>query len=243
MLMQEKPMKSLEICFSPALFGTFDPAGKIVVLVDILRATSTICAALNFGVKEIIPVSTVEEALTYKEKGYMVAGERDGKVLDFADFGNSPFNFMNDAVVGKSIVYTTTNGTKAIATATGCNELLIGAYLNLSVLAEYLRNTKNDVIIFCSGWKNKFNLEDTLFAGALAERLMKDKNFSTVCDSTLAATDLWSIAKNDLMAYIQKAAHRERLRKLGLDDVLEYCHTPDLAPVIPVYHAPAIVKK
>jgi 2-phosphosulfolactate phosphatase len=226
-----------------ALFNTFDPTGKIVVLVDILRATSTICAALHHGVKEIIPVATIDEALAYKKKGYMVAGERDGKVLDFADFGNSPFNFMNDAAIGQSIVYTTTNGTKAISIATGCHELLIGAYLNLNVIADYLRNATQDVIIFCSGWKNKFNLEDTLFAGALADQLLKDNNYKTVCDSTLAATDLWSIAKNDLMTYIQKAAHRERLRKLGLDDVLEYCHTPDLAPVIPVYKAPAIVKK
>lgn len=236
-------MKSLETCFTPALFSTFDPAGKTVVLVDILRATSTICAALHFGVKEIIPVATVEEARTYKEKGYLVAGERDGKVLDFADFGNSPFNFMNEVAIGKSIVYTTTNGTKAISTATGCHELIIGSYLNISVLAEYLRNSLQDVIIFCSGWKNKFNLEDTLFAGALAERLLKEGNFQTVCDSTHAGVDLWSIAKSDLMSYIQKAAHRERLRKLGLDDVLEYCHTPDLAPVLPVFGDTSIIKK
>lgn len=235
--------KSIEVCFSPALFPTFEPEGKTIVLVDILRATSTICAALHQGVKEIIPVASVEEARAYKEKGFIVAGERDGKVLDFADFGNSPYNFINAGVNGKSIVYTTTNGTKAISTAAACEELLIGSYLNLSHLASYLQNSSRDLIIFCSGWKNKFNLEDTLFAGALSSLLISSGNYNTICDSTTASLDLWGIASGNLIGYIQKAAHRQRLARLGLDDVLEYCHTKDLAPVLPVYNGHSIIPK
>jgi 2-phosphosulfolactate phosphatase len=231
----------LETCFSPSLFETFDARGKVVVLVDILRATSTICAALHHGVRSIIPVATVDEARAYKEKGFMVAGERDGKVLDFADFGNSPYNFMNDAVADKDIVYSTTNGTKAIAAAKGCDTLVVGAYLNHELLAHYLLKRELDVIIYCSGWKNKFNLEDTLFAGSLAETLLETGRFTTICDSTLAAVDLWQCAKPDLIGYIQKAAHRERLRKLGLDDVLEYCHTFNAAAVVPVLKDKSIV--
>lgn len=241
--MNDIKLKSLEVCLTPALFPTFDACGKTVILVDILRATSTICAALHYGVKKIIPVASVDEARVYKEKGFLVAGERDGKVLDFADFGNSPYNFMNDKVIGKTIAYTTTNGTKAISMATGCGELLIGSYLNHRVLADYLIKGNQDVIIFCSGWKSKFNLEDTLFAGALAETLMESKTFSNNCDSTHAALDLWGLAKTDLLSYINKAAHRERLRKLGLDDILEYCHTFDTAPVLPVYVENAIIAK
>jgi 2-phosphosulfolactate phosphatase len=179
-------------------------------------------------------VATIEEARAYKEKGYLVAGERDGKVLDFADFGNSPANFLNDRVVGQSIVYSTTNGTKAIKAAAACDMLVVGAYLNHAVLAEWILQADKDVLIYCSGWKNKFNLEDSLFAGALCTTLMRSGKCTTVCDSALAAMDLWSIAQTDLIGYIQKAAHRERLRKLGLDDILEYCHTFDLTPVIPV---------
>lgn len=232
---------NLEVCFTPSLFSTYDARGKIVVLVDILRATSTICSALHYGVREIIPVPTVEEAKSWKEKGYLVAGERDGKVLDFADFGNSPFNLRNDKVIGQSIVYTTTNGTRAIEAAAGCHQLVVGAYLNHGVLAQWLTEQDRDVIIYCSGWKNKFNLEDSLFAGALAVPLLASGRFTSICDSTLAAIDLWKLASQDLMAYIQKAAHRERLRKLGLDDVLEYCHTFDAAPVIPVLRNHSIV--
>lgn len=239
--MKEINSKSIEVCFTPLLFGTFDIDEKIVVLVDILRATSTICTALQYGVKEIIPVATVEEARSFKEKGYMVAGERDGQVLSFADFGNSPFNFMNDNVAGKSIVYSTTNGTSAIHAATDCYQLVVGSYLNHEVLAAWLIGEQKDVIVFCSGWKNKFNLEDTLFAGALCETLLESGVFSTECDSVNASVDLWQIAKVDLLAYIQKAAHRERLRKLGLDDVLEYCHTFNTAPVLPVLNGNSII--
>ena len=242
-MMTETKEKNLEVCFSPALFNTYEPGQKTVVLVDILRATSTICAALHHGVEQIIPVTGVEEARQFKEQGYIVAGERDGKVLDFADFGNSPYNFMNDQVIGKTIAYSTTNGTKAIKMAHGAAEVLIGSYLNHRVLANYLIAGQRDVIILCSGWKNKFSLEDSLFAGALAATLMNPGNFQSKCDSTHAAIDLWSCAKNDVIGYIQKAAHRERLQKLGLDDVIVYCHTFDLAPVLPVSNGTTIIKK
>jgi 2-phosphosulfolactate phosphatase len=238
--MQTRP-NSIEVCFSPALFDTLDAAGKIVVLVDILRATSTICTALYHGVKEIIPVASVEQARKYKAQGFMVAGERDGKVLDFADFGNSPNHFMGEELQGRSIVYTTTNGTAAIQMAEGCRQLVIGSYLNHKVLVDWLLSQDSDVIILCSGWKNKFNLEDTLFAGALCRPLLADRRFATICDAALASVDLWKAAEGRILEYIEKAAHRERLRKLGLDDVLGYCHTFDAAPVVPVLKGKAIV--
>jgi 2-phosphosulfolactate phosphatase len=234
-------MNSLEICFSPALLGTYDLNGKIVVLVDILRATSTICTALHKGVREIIPVESIEEAKLYKEKGYLVAGERDGKILDFADFGNSPFNFMDGQAVGKPLVYSTTNGTRAIRSASGCAQLLIGSYLNHTVLCNFLADSGHDIVVFCSGWKDKFNLEDSLYAGALCTALIDTGKYETVCDSVHAATDLWQIAGPDVLQYIQKAAHRRRLKNMKLDDVLEYCHSFDLAPVIPVLTGKSIV--
>jgi len=229
------------VCFSPALFSTYDAAGKIVVLADILRATTSICTALFHGVKEIIPVGTIEEARNLKAQGYMVAGERDGQVLDFADFGNSPFNFMNEQVKGRSIVYCTTNGTKAIHMASGCTHLVIGAYVNHLALCDWLAARDSDILVLCSGWKNRFSLEDSVFAGALCESLLAGGHFATICDSVHASLDLWRAAKNDLLAYIQKAAHRERLLKLNLDDVIEYCHTFDTVPVIPVLKGKSIV--
>jgi 2-phosphosulfolactate phosphatase len=227
-------MNKIETCFSPAMFPEFRNDEAIVVVVDILRATSAICAAFMNGAKKIIPVATLEEAKDYKDRGYLVAAERDGIVRDFADFGNSPYNFSRERISGKEIVYSTTNGTNCITMAKNSHKVLIGAYLNISALAGYIKEKKHDLLIFCAGWKNKFNLEDTLFAGALAKIVVEDKNFATICDSTLASIDLWNTAKDDLTGYIDKAAQRHRLRKNNLDDVIGYCHTFDLTSIIPV---------
>jgi 2-phosphosulfolactate phosphatase len=225
--------KKVEVCFSPAIYPVFDNKDAIVVIVDILRATSAIITAFMNGANRIIPVATLEEAKVYKEKGYMVAAERDGIVRDFADFGNSPFNFTRERINGKDIVYSTTNGTQSIMMASHSFRVLIGAYLNLNSVARYIIHKNHDLLILCAGWKNKFNLEDSLFAGALAELVLNSKNFYTICYSTLATIDLWNLARKDLMAYIDKVAQRHRLKKNKLDDVIEYCHTPDQTTIIP----------
>ncbi len=141
-----------------------------MVIIDILRATSAICTAFENGAASIIPVATIEEARIYKSKGYLVAAERDGYVLDFADFGNSPFNFTREKVAGKTIVYSTTNGTGIINQASNAGNIVIGSFLNLSSLVRWISDRDKNVILFCAGWKNRFNLEDTLCAGAIAEQ-------------------------------------------------------------------------
>jgi 2-phosphosulfolactate phosphatase len=226
--------KKVEVCFTPAIFDTYRNDDAIVVVVDILRATSAIVTAFMNGVERIIPVATLEEANDYKNRGYLVAAERDGIVRDFADFGNSPSNFTREKVKGRQIVYSTTNGTQTIMMASHCYQVMIGAYLNHKALVDHILHENHDLIILCAGWKQKFNLEDTLFAGALAQSVLSDSKFMTECDSTYAAMDLWDVAKTDMMAYIDKVAQRHRLKKNGLDDILEYCHTFNLTTKIPV---------
>jgi 2-phosphosulfolactate phosphatase len=224
----------LETCFSPALYEADLHTGSIVVIIDILRATSAICTAFENGAESIIPVAGVEEAREFKKRGYLVAAERDGYVLDFADFGNSPFNFTHKKVAGKTIVYSTTNGTGIIKMASAAGYIVIGSFLNISALADWIISRENNVVLFCAGWKNRFNLEDTICAGAFAERLMNSSLYSTICDSTLAAMDLWSLAKDDLPGYIEKAAQRSRLRDKKLDDCIVFCLTTDFTSKIPV---------
>ena len=226
--------RKLDTCFSPALYEPDLHAGSIVVIIDILRATSAICTAFANGVASIIPVAEIHEAKDYKNRGFLVAAERDGYVLDFADFGNSPFNFTREKVEGKTIVYSTTNGTGIIKMASSASSIVIGSFLNISSLTDWLITMEKDVVLFCAGWKNRFNLEDTLCAGAMAEKLMVSSLYSTICDSTLAALDLWSMAKNDLPFYIEKAAQRTRLRNKGLDDCIGFCLTSDFTKKIPV---------
>lgn len=227
-------MNKVEVCVSPALYPDYENRDAIVVVTDILRASSAIVTAFMNGVERIIPVGTLEEAKSFKDKGFMVAAERDGLVRDFADFGNSPYNFTRERIENKQIVYSTTNGTNAIQLASSGDQVLIGAYLNLDALAEHIIASDKDLLILCAGWKNKYNLEDTLFAGALAQKVLRGDNFETICDATNGSVDLYDLAKDDLMAYIDKVAQKQRLKKNGLDDVIEYCHTLNQTDVIPV---------
>jgi len=227
-------LKKVEVCVSPALYPFYENPEAIVVVTDVLRASSAIVTAFMNGVERIIPVGTLAEAKAYKDKGFMVAAERDGLVRDFADFGNSPYNFTPERVAGKQIVYSTTNGTNAIHLASSGKQVLIGAYLNLGALAKYIRQEQRDLLILCAGWKNKFNLEDTLFAGALAQLVLEDDQFASICDGTLGSIDLYNAAKGDMMAYISKVAQNGRLKKNNLDDVIGYCHETDLTDLIPV---------
>jgi len=234
--------RKVEICFTPALYPDFRNDDAIVVIVDILRATSAIVTAFMNGVKSIIPVATLEEALAYKQKGFLVAAERNGIVRDFADFGNSPYNFKKDVIEGRDIVYSTTNGTHCIMLARHSFRVLIGAYLNLDALVKYIVNENRDLVVLCAGWKNKFNLEDSLFAGALSESLLQHENYTTICDSVHASLDLWNLARHSIMSYIEKAAQRHRLKNNNLDDVIEYCHTPNLTSLIPVLKENCLVR-
>ena len=226
--------RNLETCFSPVLYEPERHNDSIVVIIDILRATSAICTAFANGAEAIIPVGTVQEAREYKARGYLVAAERDGYVLDFADFGNSPFNFTKEKVYGRTIVYSTTNGTGIIKLASSASYIVIGSFLNISALSNWILMQDKDVVLFCAGWKNRFNLEDTICAGAIALRLMSTSLYSTICDSTHAAIDLWSLAKDDLPGYIEKVAQRSRLRDKGLDDCIGFCLAPDFTDKIPV---------
>lgn len=225
----------IEVCVSPGLYPTYENREAVVVVTDILRASSAIVAAFINGVDRIIPVGTLEEAKAYKAKGYMVAAERDGIVRDFADFGNSPYNFSPERVGGHEICYSTTNGTHAIHLASSGHQVLIGAYLNITALANHIIEQQRDLLILCAGWKNRFNLEDTLFAGALAQLVLEDDRFETIDDATNGAIDLYNVAKSDLMGYIDKVAQTHRLAKNGLDDVIGYCHEFDHTTMIPEF--------
>jgi 2-phosphosulfolactate phosphatase len=111
----------------------------------------------------------------------------------------------------------------------------VAAFINITAVCNYLMAFRRDIILFCAGWKNRFSLEDAVLAGAMAEKILGNPDFGTICDSTRASLDLWMLAKPDLLGYIEKAAQRSRLGKHGLDDCLEFCHTFDLTDIVPVY--------
>jgi 2-phosphosulfolactate phosphatase len=233
---------NIQTCLSPALFNLYPHEGKTVVIIDILRATSAICSAFEHGINSIIPVMTVEEAEAMQAKGYLAGGERDGVKLPQFEYGNSPYDFMTETTVGKDLVLTTTNGTKACKMAEGAANVVIGSFINMAAVAKYVAGLDNDVILLCSGWKDKFNIEDTLFAGALAESLMLQYRATTDCDSTQAAKYLYNEANSNIIQFIEKSSHRIRLRKLELERDINYCFMLNQSQIVPVLINGAIVK-
>ncbi len=234
--------KKIEISFSPALYNHyFHNPECIVVVVDVFRATSAICSAIENGVEKVIPVASVDEAKAYKEKGFIVGAERQGEIVEGFDFGNSPLVYTDGKFKGKTIVLTTTNGTKAIDIASNAQSIVIGAFNNISALTEWLNEQNRDVLIQCAGWRNRFNLEDTLFAGALTSKLSKNPQFTLLADSALAARHMYDHAKNDIPGFLENSSHRRRLKRLQLEKDIDYCLTEDQTQCVPIFVNGAIV--
>jgi 2-phosphosulfolactate phosphatase len=142
----------------------------------------------------------------------------------------------------KNIAITTSYGTRAFNVAKQAQKVVIGSFLNFDAMIEYLRKEKRDVLFLCSGWKNKFNLEDTLYAGGIAEALIYKYGFNSICDSTIAAMELYKLAKHDLYGFLANSSHRNRLAKLDLERDIKYCLTPNQCPTIPVLEGDFLVK-
>lgn len=234
-------MTNLQVCLTPALIPLFKVDEYIVVIIDIFRATTSICYGIDNGAEAIIPVSQVEECLAYQEihPEYLLAAERNGEVVDGFDFGNSPFSYTKEKVNGKTIVLTTTNGTHALHLSRSAKKVVIGSFLNLTAVCDWLKDQHEDVLLVCSGWKNNFNLEDTLFAGAITDQL---KNDFRVDDAAIAANDLFQIAKADLPGYLAKTSHSERLKKLGIEADIAFCLNVDMTTAIPVLDGERLVR-
>lgn len=233
-------MLKLEVCLTPALLPLYDIDDRIVVVIDVLRATSSMCYAFHNGAASIVPVASVEECRSYAGKDYLLCAERDGKVVEGFDAGNSPFSFEKDRVEGKNIVLTTTNGTKAIQLSRSSKQVLIGSFLNLDSLCSYLKAANSHVLLLCAGWKDKFNLEDTLFAGSVVQQLKGQ--FELACDAAVAAEDIYEFAKNDLRGYLHKSSHSHRLAELNIEEDVLFCLKMNQTDVIPVLEGDKLVK-
>ena len=239
---QEKRKFRVEVCFSPDEFDLYKQEYSVVVAIDVLRATTAICTAFHHGAEKIIPVSTIEEAREYKDKGYMAGAERNGQIVEGFEFGNSPYSYMGDAVKGKTIVLTTTNGTRAINIAAATHKVIVGALVNLDAVIEYLIEQPDDVLLLASGWQGKFNLEDSICAGAITEALLESGKYMSDEDSTIASMFLFKEAKVNYFGFLKASSHRRRLRNLNLNEDIKFCLTPNQTRVIPVYRDGALVK-
>lgn len=237
---------TLHTCLSPALLYLYDVNNSIVVIIDVLRATSTIATALYNGARSVIPVDSVSRCMELgKQIQGITAGERDGKIADGLEYGNSPFEYPKAFIEGKTLVLTTTNGTRLLhmALEKGATEIITGSFPNLSVVCEHLIEMKKNVILGCAAWKDKVNIEDTLFAGAVISRIRD--HFSILCDSSHIAETMYEKGKKNLFDFLKKneASHYHRLMGFGLEKDLRYCLTADGANVLPLYKDGQLVLK
>ena len=203
----------------------------MVVVVDVLRATTCMITALANGVDRILPVATLEEASEHQNRGMITCAERDGRKAEGFDLGNSPFGFMDPALRGRTIVMTTTNGTKSIVLSRHAQSIVVGGFVNLGALSRHLMVKGRDVVIVCAGWKDRVNAEDTLFAGALAVKL-KD-HFKPANDSVLLAMASYEHTKNNLKHFLARASHFQRLMAFGLEKDIDFCLKEDTYHCVP----------
>ena len=232
---------TVDVCLSPFLYPVHHKEETIVVVIDILRATTAMCTAFHHGVDKMIPVATVEEAMVYKKKGFMVGAERNGIALEGFDFGNSPYSYMDEKIRGQTIVISTTNGTQAIEAAKAAHQIVIGAFTNISALTNYLISQNRSVLLLCSGWKNRFNWEDSIFAGAVTKRLLAAGLHKTG-DAALAMAFLYDESQKNQVRFLRGSSHASRLAALGLKKDIRYCFQLDQTTAIPVMEGKYLVK-
>jgi len=226
--------KHMHVCMTPALIDQFDISDAIVVVIDILRATTSMCVAFDNEVEFIVPVSTIEDCEAYRQKGFLVAGERNGIQVEGFDLGNSPFSFATPEIKGKRIAITTTNGTRALkaAQARNAKEIVIGSFCNIGILTQWLIEQNQNVCLLCAGWRDNVTLEDTIFAGALARKLRH--HFLRYQDTTLIAETLYSSANTRKRYFFRNSSHFHRLTHLHLQQEVKYAMRRDTHSVLPV---------
>ena len=228
-------MKKLSVCLSPKLFECYNTENNIIVIIDLFRATSVISTAFEFGISKIIPVTSLEDALEFKnKKNHILAAERNTKLVEGFNYGNSPYHYMKKNITGKTLVLTTTNGTKAINLAKG-NKIITASYINFHSVVNYLNSSNNDVTILCSGWKNFLNLEDTILAGHIALVLMKNGLFSSDCESVKISKQIYLNSAGDVLEFLSNSAYRKRNNSEELIRDTEFCLRPKIkSQIIPM---------
>lgn len=225
----------LDIALTPTLYVQHPMRRRphTAVVVDVLRATTTICAAFQAGAREVVPLNSLESLADFERDGFITAAERGGRKVGNATLGNSPTEYMQLDLAGARIAFSSTNGTVALFDAAGADRVLIGCFANLGALVQRLLHQSHDVVVVCSGWQLDFSLEDTLFAGALAQRLLDSGSYAAHSDSVSMALELYRVAADNLYDYCLRGTHIQRLQGMNYDADVRFALRPDTCPLVP----------
>ena len=229
----------IDVLYSPVQADELFFTGKTTVVIDVLRASSTIITALKNGAKEVVPVGTVEFAVKVSGGIFggqtLLGGERNTKKIEGFALGNSPSEYTTEIVSGKSIVFYSTNGSRAIVKAKYSTNLFICSFNNLKALAKHIKKLNEDVVVLCAGNNNFFSLEDSVCAGMLTSELITgNKTFELTDASTSALTLFKSFGKN-IFKLLSETDHGQLLINNGFEDDLKACSELDSTDVIPFY--------
>jgi 2-phosphosulfolactate phosphatase len=243
--------RSLTVHLLPALFEPSDLCGGVAVVTDVLRATTTVAYAVKNGARGIISCESIEEAVAYREESadgisVLLGGERGGEPIPGFDLGNSPSEWSREAVADREIAVTTTNGTRALLRSASADRIVTGAFANLQAVCDLLCADSRPIHIVCAGTVGKVSTEDSLFAGALVERLLADssaaddseENSFTLCDAARLVLSHWKIAADSpdgQFEAMKTGSGGRNLMRLGLEADIRTAATLDQVDLVPEY--------
>ena len=239
----------IEVYFSPIQVPSSAVAGKVVAMIDVLRASSSIAAALANGARTVLPFDSADEVITrakaFDRKEIVLAGER--KMLPIAgfDLGNSPLEFTRSVVEGRAVLLTTTNGTAAVTSLQGARDIFVASYVNFTAVMTVLRTALNggtEVVLLCAGREKSFALEDSACAGRFVRHLTADQSKVELNDAALAAMLIEKRYGDRIDTVFTDSEHGKALKEAGFASDLEACARLDAYPVIPVYQERQITK-
>lgn len=229
----------IENLFTPGEIDESVVKGKTVVVIDVLRACTTVAYAMSGGCERIIPVASVEAATnlaaSLEKKMTLLGGEREGKRIDGFDLGNSPLEYTPEVVKGKTVILATTNGTRAISMSGGAKAILITSFVNMSSVVDHLKASQEEALtVVCAGENSRFALEDAVCAGMLIERACQDDDEVELSDGAHAARSLYRLNEQSIPALLKSCEHGQYLDGLGFREDLEVCSRIDSLKIVPV---------
>nr|WP_207718139.1 2-phosphosulfolactate phosphatase family protein [Clostridium saccharobutylicum] len=211
---------------------------KIVVVIDMFRATSVIVTALNNGCKEVVPYLTIEETLEHAGKlnrqDYILGGERRAVKIEGFDLSNSPIEYKKNVVENKTVLMTTTNGTRTLTKSTNAKTILIAAMINAKAVAEKLLEINEDVVIINAGTNGNFSMDDYICSGYIINEMLSVNNKIQLTDIARTANIIYE-ANTDIISYVKEASHYSVMKSLGLDEDIEYCMKKSIIDIVPEY--------
>jgi len=232
----------IDLSFNAGQFDELQLRDKNVIVIDILRASSTIAVALNNGAREIIPVASIESAVKISGSLFgevtLRGGERNGKTIEGFNLGNSPLEYSETAVKGKSIIYCTTNGSVAMAKSRYARTLAVGSFINLTATTDFIRDENKDFLFICAGRANSignFSMEDAVCAGMMIQNLLKAESLEVeLSDSAKAAHALSKSFGRSILKMLKTSEHGKYLIEIGFAEDLKICAQVDSVPVLPI---------